>query len=342
MGPNPSAANVGNVLTAAAIVFDKEIIPNLKGETSASMELMERRVQPLNAGINRTFYQYQELGANTVASQDGVVGSPVFVGQLTSSAVIGEWNDYTNFSSFAIAAAIDELVGNSGIELSYRAAQSLAKLNFATLDSAATTDSNVNQSSLLSSPFTLDLGTFRSLKQRLVSIGVGPCKGPRYCSAMAPNVLGDIWNGTTVNNAAIDFWKYTSQGQDKFDRMASADQKAEIELPGTGIVIYQTPFVTTTSNYQSSGKTAYRNYVAGRYAGISVWLQVPGDVNMEEGDWKTIETEVVSDAPASAFDPTRTIGGWCAYKFHQVSTLIPATGANSQRLRFVDSVPAIQ
>lgn len=29
MGPNPSAANVGNVLTAQAIVFDKELIPNL-------------------------------------------------------------------------------------------------------------------------------------------------------------------------------------------------------------------------------------------------------------------------------------------------------------------------
>lgn len=28
-GPNPSAANVSNVLTAQAILFDKELIPNL-------------------------------------------------------------------------------------------------------------------------------------------------------------------------------------------------------------------------------------------------------------------------------------------------------------------------
>lgn len=28
-GPNPSAQNVGNVLTAQAILFDKELIPNL-------------------------------------------------------------------------------------------------------------------------------------------------------------------------------------------------------------------------------------------------------------------------------------------------------------------------
>ena len=342
MGPNPSAANVGNVLTAQAILFDKELIPNLKNETDAAMKLFERRVQPLHAGINRTFFQYNTLGANTNQSQDGVIGSPVFVGQISSPAAIGEWNDYTNFSSFAIAAAIDELVGNSAIELSYRAAQSLCLLNFATLDSAGSVDNNVNQSSLLSTPFTLDLGTFRSLKQRLVSIGALPCKGTKYCSAMSPNVLGDIWNGTSVNDAAVDFWKYTKEGQEKFDKLAAGDQRMVVELPGTGISIYQSAFVTKTSNYQSSGKTAYRNYVAGQYAAISVWLEVPGDVAMEEGDWRTIQTEVVADAPASAFDPTKTIGGWCAYKFHQTPTLIPATGLNSQRLRYLDSVPAIQ
>jgi hypothetical protein len=31
-GPNPSGNNVSNVLTAQAILFDKELIPNLKGE----------------------------------------------------------------------------------------------------------------------------------------------------------------------------------------------------------------------------------------------------------------------------------------------------------------------
>lgn len=306
------------------------------------MRLFNRRVQPQRMGINRTFYQYNVLGANTAQSADGVVGSPLFVGQISSPATIGEWNDYTNFSSFAIAAAIDELCGNSGIELSYRAAQSLSLLNFATLDSAASVDTNVNQSSLLTTPFTLDLGTFRSLKQRLVSIGAQPCKGTKFCAAMSPNVLADLFNGTTVNDAAIDFWKYTREGQDKFDKLAGGDQRTVVELPGTGIEIYQSPFVTKTANYQSTGKFAYRTYVAGAYAALSVWLEVPGDVDMEEGDWRTIQTEVVADAPASAFDPTRTIGGWCAYKFHQTPSLIPATGANSQRSRFIDSVPAIQ
>ncbi len=293
-GPNPSASNVSNVLTAQAILFDKELIPNLKGVIS----------------------------------------------QLSAPAQVGEWNNYANFSAFAIAASIDELVGNSAVELGYQAGQSISELYSAVVDSASTVDSNVNQSALLSSPFTIDLGTMRQLKQQLVSANVLPCKKGKYMGAVSPNVLGDIYNSTTVNNSIVDLWKLGNI--DKFDKMAGSDQTMEIELPGTNLVFRQTPFVTKTSNYQSSGKTAYRTYVFGNYAIIGVWLQVPGDTNLDEGDWRTIDCRVVTDAPPSSFDPTATIGGWASYRFHQTVTLPPATGVNTQRIRFLDSVPAIQ
>jgi hypothetical protein len=157
---------------------------------------------------------------------------------------------------------------------------------------------------------------------------------------VSSNVMGDIFNATTVNNSIVDLWKYANM--DKFDKMAGSDQKAELELPGTNIVIRQTPFVTTTANYKGTGSTAYRSYVFGNYAMIGVWLEVPGDTDMDEGDWRTIDCRVVTDAPPSSFDPTATIGGWCSYKFHQTITLPPAVGLNTQRIRFIDSVPAIQ
>jgi hypothetical protein len=152
--------------------------------------------------------------------------------------------------------------------------------------------------------------------------------------------VGDIYNATTVNNSIVDLWKYANM--EKFDKMAGSDQKMEIELPGTNIVLKQTPFVTTTANYQASGKIAYRTYVFGNYAMIGVWLEVPGDTDLDEGDWRTIECRVVTDAPPSSFDPTATIGGWASYRFHQTVTLPPQTGLNSQRIRYIDSVPAIQ
>lgn len=341
-GPNPSVANVGNVLTSQAILFDKELIPNLKGETNAFMEMFMKRVQPLGAGINRTFFQYQELGADTTQVADGSVGSPEFVGQLSIPATVGEYNNYTNFSAMVVASAIDDLVGNSAIELGYQAGQTISELYSATLDSASTVDSNVNQSSLLSTPYTLDLATIRTMKQQLVSIGVLP-NGAAYDGAISPNVLGDLWNGTTVNNSAVDFWKFTSEGQGKYDKMAGADQKMVIELPGTNVRFRQTPFVTKTSNYQSGGLIAYRTYIGGAYAAIGVWLEVPGDTSLGSGDWRTIDCKVVNQAPMSAFDPVATIGAWCSYRFHQTTTLPPAQfSSNTQRLRYIDSVPAIQ
>ena len=259
-------------------------------------------------GINRTFFQYNTLAADTAQSADGVVQAPEFVGQISAPAQVGEWNNYTNFSSFAIAAAIDELVGNSAIELSYQAGQSISQLYSAVADSASTADANVNQSSLLSSPYTLDLATIRELKQQLVSKNVLPCKAGKFYGAISPNVLGDIYNATTVNDSIVDLWKF--QHIEKFDEIAGSDQKMEIVLPGTNIVLRQTPFVTTTSNYSGSGKTAYRTYIFGNYAMIGVWLEVPGDTDLDEGDWRTIECRVVSDAPPSSFDPTATIGGF--------------------------------
>jgi len=310
MSSNPSAANVSNILTAQAILFDKELIPNLKGETDAFVAWAEKRVQPLHMGINRTFFQYNTLSGDTTQDADGTVGAPEFVGQISAPAQLGEWNNYTNFSSFVIASSIDEVVGNSPTELGYQAGQSISQWYSAVAASVATVETQVNQSALLASPYTLDLATLRELKQQLVSKNVLPCKKGKYGGAISPNVLGDIYNATTVNNSIVDLWKFANM--DKFDKIAGSDQKLDIELPGTNIVLRQTPFVTTTANYAGSGSIAYRTYVFGNYALIGVWLEVPGDTDLGDGDWRTIDCKVVTDAPPSSFDPTATIGGWAS------------------------------
>src|SRR5271157_3783137 len=82
-------------------------IPNIKGNTNAFVGAAERRVQGLHMGVNRTFFQYNTLSGDTVQNSDGTVGSPETISQLSAPAQVGEWNNYANFSSFAIAAAID-------------------------------------------------------------------------------------------------------------------------------------------------------------------------------------------------------------------------------------------
>lgn len=270
-------------------------------------------------GINRTFFQYKTLSASLTQAADGFVGTPEQVGQLSTPAQLGEWNNFANFSAFAIAASIDELVGNSAVELGYQAGQSISELYSEVADSASAVDNLVNQSSLLTGSYVLDLGTYRELKQQLVAKKVLPCKKGKFMGVISPNVLGDIYNATAINNSIVDLLKYSNL--DEFKRLAGSDMKAEIELPGTNIIVRQTPFVTTTSNYKSSGSTAYRSYVFGNFAMIGVWLEVPGDTDLDEGDWRTIKCMVVTDAPPSAFDPTATIGGFWKHLVHFINSL---------------------
>ena len=92
-GPNPSGNSVSNVLTAQAILFDKELIPNLKGETDAFVTVAERRVQGLHMGVNRQFFQYNTLAGDVVQNADGVVGAPEVISQISAPAQVGEWNN---------------------------------------------------------------------------------------------------------------------------------------------------------------------------------------------------------------------------------------------------------
>lgn len=343
MGANPSISNVGNTLTSQAIVFDKSIWPNLKGETNAYFKCVTKVIQPLGSGVNRHFFQYATLNGNLTPSQDGSVGSPIDVPQITSAAQVSEWADYTNFSAMTAAAAIDDLVDNSATEMGYRAGQSLSGLYQVVADSAIAVDSNVNASGLLSTPFLASFNTLQTLKGELSSINVAPHSEGEYCGVISPNVANDIFTAvtTTTSLGISQYYAHTDKGQEKFEKMAGSYQTMPLRFPGTGIVFYQTPFVTKTPNFSAS-LTAYRTYVFGQQAMVGVWLEVPGDTDLNGGDWRTIDCRVTTNAPSSAFDPTGTIGAWASYRFHQTATLPPARGINTQRIRILDSVPAIQ
>ena len=213
-------------------------------------------------------------------------------------------------------------MNSKAVEPGYQCGQSISELYSAAGELASSVGGNVAGGAMLSTR-TLDLGTVRELKQQLVSEDVLPCKKGKFMGAVSPNVLGDIYNATTVNNSIVDLWKFANM--EKFGKMAGADQTMEIELPGTNIVFRQTPFVARRLTTLAAERSL-RTYVFGNATPmIDVWLEVPGDTDLDEGDWRTIECRVVTDAPPSSFDPTATIGGWASYKFHQTVTLPPAT-----------------
>lgn len=334
MAGNPAVNTVASLIQAQATEFDKLFVKNLKGNTPA-INCTQKRYQSQHAGINRQIYMYQTLGANLTQATDGVVGSPIALNVETTSCTLGEWNDFTNFSAFSLAASLDEPVESANKELAYRAAQTLNTLAITVANEAVTIDTSVTKT--VSSGAVLAVGDVRALKQELVGRSVQDMPGGKFRGLIHPFVLGDLWNGSAVNASVVDFWKYTGEGQRKYDELAGGNQDIPVELPGTGVVFWQTPFVTQVPDLSSSS-TGLCTYVFGDEGEISVFLKVPGDTNIEEGDWRTIETNMVRDAAPSAYDAVATIGGWVSYRFHVGFMLPPDT---TQRIRISQNLSAI-
>ena len=63
-----------------------------------------------------------------------------------------------------------------------------------------------------------------------------------------------------------------------------------------------------------------------------MWLNVPGDTDLDDGDWRTIDCKVTKNAPSSVSDPVATIGAWWAYRFHQAVTTARLTGLSTHNV----------
>lgn len=331
--PSQASNSVATMVQANITEFDKNFVDNLKGNTP-QLRCFEIREQSAHAGINRALFMYQTLGADTQQVADGTVGSPLQLTVNTNTVQLGEYNDFATVSAWGQYAALDDATLNTGKELAYRAAQSINLLGQNVADTANAIDSTVlNQ---ITSGAALDLGTVRGAKQSLVFRSVQPVRGGKNCGVIVPLVLGDLWNGQTVNNSAVDFWKFTEGGQDKFDDMAGSEQDQNVELPGTGIVFYQSPFNTQQANLNGHG-IAYRTYIYGHQGVIATFARVPGDTDVRSSDYRAIKPVLVRDLVPSAFDPTGTIGNLAGYRFHVGFSLPPDT---TMRIREIDSCSA--
>lgn len=58
---------------------------------------------------------YNSFGANTQQVSEGTVGTGISASVGTTTATIGEYADYANFSSLSLATALDPVVENVGL-----------------------------------------------------------------------------------------------------------------------------------------------------------------------------------------------------------------------------------
>lgn len=286
---------------------------------------------------------YVPLAANTTPTTEGTVGSSLSVSVLNTTATIGEYADYANFSSLSLATAIDATVENVAKEMSYRLGESLSALVRATADGASSIDSSVlvQLAASSTSSFTaLSLSQIRNSVQSMAGRSIRPFdEGTKtFAGVIHPFALGDVLADNS-NDAPIDILKHTPVGLARMEELVSVDLTEVIQLPSTGVDFFQTNLVTKTSNYQGvTGLTALRTYIFGRDGIFAINLGAQGDTSYGDGEWRNIRCNIVQNAEPTVADPEGLIPGWTSYRVHFTTSLGPDT---TIRQRQIDAASAI-
>lgn len=123
-----------------------------------------------------------------------------------------EYADFANFSSLALATAIDNTVENVAREMAYRLGESLSGLVRATADGANAVDASVLTQLAASSTTsftTLNLNQIRNSVQSLAGRSVRPFDeaSKSFAGVIHPFSLGDVLADTS-NNSPIDILSY--------------------------------------------------------------------------------------------------------------------------------------
>lgn len=342
MGYTPAGNGQTQLPQSTVKYYDKKFRENLKAQTPF-VACSERLDLPTKSGNQYEMFMYVPLPANTTQTTEGTVGNSITVSVLTTTATIGEYADYANFSSLSLATAIDNTVENVAREMSYRLGESLSGLVRATADGASAIDASVLVqlgASSLTSFSTLSLNQIRNSVQSLAGRSVRPFDeaSKSFCGVIHPFALGDVLSDVS-NNSPIDILKHTPVGQAKMEDLISMDLTEMIELPGSGVHFFQSNQVTQTANYKSvTGLTALRTYIFGRDGIFSIKLGAQGDTEFGDGEWSNIKPNITQNAAPSVADPEGLIQGWTSYKVHFTTSLGPDT---TIRMRQVDAASAI-
>ena len=286
---------------------------------------------------------YVPLAANTNQTTEGTVGSSISVNVLNTTATIGEYADYANFSSLSLATAIDQTVENVAKEMSYRLGESLSALVRATADGASSIDASVlvELAASTTSSFTaLSLSQIRNSVQSMAGRAIRPFDeaSKAFVGVIHPFALGDVLADNS-NDSPIDILKHTPAGQARMDELVSVDLTEVIELPSTGVHFFQSNLVTKTSNYGGvTGLVGLRTYIFGKDGIFAINLGAQGDTTYGDGEWRNIKCNIVQNAEPTVADPEGLIPGWTSYRVHFTTSLGPDT---TIRQRQIDAASAI-
>ena len=331
-GYSPASNNTSNLTQTQVNYYDKNFVDNLKAETP-HYRCVERRPLPENSGNTLNLFEYVTFGPDLSQAPEGTVTAGETINILTDKIVIGNYADYLNYSRFSMQLAIDPALENGGKELAYQAAQTVAYLIKNTTDALSVIDSSVSAgSNAFNVPFNKNniTSAVASLRQR----NVKPMEGGLFCGLITPFAWGDALNDAS-NNSLTDVLKRHMEGVDILKELPGGEGEYVQALEWAGVRFYETTIVTQTLNYLGhAGVTAYRTYIYGKDAVITVSMGAKENTELGDGDWRNLKVITKRYDDASISDPAMMIGGSTAYNFNFACGVVPDTVG---RARYIDA-----
>lgn len=330
-GYSPASNMTSNLTQTQVNYYDKNFIENLKAETP-HYRCVERRPLPENSGNTLNLFEYVPFGPDLAQAPEGTVQSGETINILTDKIVIGNYADYLNYSRFSLQLAIDPALDNGGKELAYQCALTIAYLIKNTTDALSVVDASVAVQNAYNVPFNKNniTSAVASLRQR----NVKPFEGGEFCGLIAPFCWGDTLNDN-ANNSLTDVLKRVPEGQDALKELPSGEGGEVQVMHWAGVRFYETTIVTQTPNYLAhSGVTAFRTYIYGKDAVITISMGAKENTDIGDGDWRNLKTITKRYDDATVSDPAMMIGGSTAYNFNFALGVVPDT---TGRARYIDA-----
>lgn len=301
MARGTAAANIAaeytgdsNIAHQATVYYDRVAMDNLKKALRFN-SLTEARKLPKQSGLVTQLFRYIPFSANTTAaasSTEGAVGTPINFTSQTTSATIGQYFDFINYSDLLLDTIIDDTMANVAEEMGYRAGLSVDTLIRNAFDAGSASTSVTTIGSNLGS------NDFRKAVMTLRGLDVQPKEGGDFLSLGHPYVLYDLISESSTGGF-IDVTKYTVPNADVAFR---SDELGKI----SGVRLGQSTNVSATG---AGATTARFVYVVGKGAVASV--------NLGEGAVGSDRNPQVKVLKFNAdkSDPAGVIGGAISYNF---------------------------
>ena len=271
---------------------------------------------PQRVGKTVQWFRYTLLGANTVPSAEGTVGTGISLTSATISATIQEYSDYLTLSRLLIETAIDSIRANAADQLGYRAGL--------TVDTITRTEFDSNVSSVAFSTLGAALGSidFRRAVTALQANNVRPkLGGGKYVGIIHPYALFDLKSDNTAGGF-IDVMKY-------------ADPTGLLNGEAGSIEDVRLLKSTNVGTTGTAPQVSYYTYVIGKGAVGAVDLAGRGPTKVMDPSKESFAVNVINGEPQIA-DPTGTIGAAVSYWFaFAVQTL--DTSTYRYRIIYADS-----